>query len=34
MNFCDRVFLPTLEDFFSEAMEQADPEAQVEEQYK
>lgn len=31
--FC-RVFLPSLEDFFAEAMEQADPEAKVEEQYK
>lgn len=29
-----RVFLPSLEDFFAEAMEQADPEAKVEEQYK
>ncbi|XP_078319273.1 THO complex subunit 1-like [Crassostrea virginica] len=29
-----RVFLPSLEDFFAEAMEQADPEAQVEDQYK
>lgn len=30
----DRMFLPTLEDFFQEAIEQNDPEAQVEEEYK
>ena len=29
-----RVFLPTLEEYFSEALEQADPAAMVEEEYK
>ncbi|KAH3695458.1 THO complex subunit 1-like [Dreissena polymorpha] len=29
-----RMFLPTLEDFFQDAIEQNDPEAQVEEEYK
>ncbi|RMX53609.1 hypothetical protein pdam_00023130 [Pocillopora damicornis] len=30
----NRVFLPTLEEYFSEAIEQADPAAMVEEEYK
>lgn len=30
----NRVFLPTLEEYFSEALEQADPAAMVEEEYK
>ncbi|KAM7435596.1 THO complex subunit 1 [Porites harrisoni] len=30
----NRVFLPTLEEYFSEAIEQADPEAMVEDEYK
>ncbi|XP_053393953.1 THO complex subunit 1-like isoform X2 [Mercenaria mercenaria] len=30
----DRIFLPTLEEFFQEAIEQNDPEAQIEEEYK
>ena len=29
-----RIFLPTLEEYFSEAIEQADPDAMVEEEYK
>lgn len=29
-----RVFLPSLEEYFSEAIEQADPEAMVEDEYK
>lgn len=29
-----RVFLPTLEEYFSEAIEQADPDAMVEDEYK
>ncbi|XP_033738778.1 LOW QUALITY PROTEIN: THO complex subunit 1-like [Pecten maximus] len=29
-----RLFLPTLEDYFAEAMDQADPEAMVEDEYK
>ena len=29
-----RVFLPTLEKFFEEAIDQADPEAMVEDEYK
>jgi THO complex subunit 1 len=29
-----RVFLPTLEEFFGEAIEQADPEGMVEDEYK
>ena len=28
------MFLPDLKEFFKEAIEQADPEAQIEEQYK
>ncbi|KAJ7386315.1 THO complex subunit 1 [Desmophyllum pertusum] len=30
----NRVFLPTLEEYFSEAIEQADPDAMVEDEYK
>lgn len=29
-----RMFLPTLEEFFQDAIEQNDPEAQVEEEFK
>ena len=29
-----RVFLPSLETFFAEAIEQADPDAMVEDEYK
>ena len=29
-----RIFLPKLDDFFTNSIDQADPEAQVEEQYK
>lgn len=32
--FFYRVFLPTLEEYFSEAIEQADPDAMVEDEYK